>query len=337
MCAIIWKNLTAEALQGFSLYLDRKPDGCGRFSVPLSCEKSEPVRKVMIMKKISVCVTLILSVVYGWSQPKFFPHNSQLERWYVERPGVDMKEPAGKVMTSPSMEKLMKENGVKPDELVGGFHWIDFDRNGCPDLLFQGKIGDKDRTFLFRNLDDSAFVLAMEADGQIILANRPEDMSTLAVSLWNHSCCGDRVSVFSRWACVQMNGTAFMQRLDAGLVYDHTLLPDAGSQCLPKARFQTVNYASLLRMTPFIDDETPYDGTHGWKGNFLAKYLEGATGTVFHQLKDKSGTTWYFVRMDNSASLPIHSDRFKKSEEVEQPSQMFYYGWIHSGNVRILE
>ena len=291
----------------------------------------------MQMKKLWFITVGLLWVAGAWAQPKFFPHNSQLERWYVERPQFDLREAAQKAMASPSMAKLMQENGVKPDELAGNFHWIDFDRNGCPDLLFQGKIGDKERTFLFRNLDDSALVVVMETDGQIILANRPEDMSTLAVSVWNNSCCGDRVSSHSRWACVQGNSTAFMQRLDMGLVYDHTMLPDAGSQCLPKARFRTVNYGSLLRMTPFIDDETPYDGLHGWKGNYVAKYMEGSTGTIFHQLKDKNGVTWYFVRMDNAVSRAIHSDRFKNSEEVEQPNRYYYYGWIHSGNVKVLE
>ena len=290
-----------------------------------------------MLKKCFLGSCLLLAVISVSAQPKFFPHNSQLERWYIERPQADLRGAALSVMSTPSMGKLMADNGVKPDELVVNFHWIDFDRNGCPDLIFQGKIGEKQRTFIFRNLDDSAFVPAMEADGEIILANRPEDMSTLAISVWNNSCCGDRVSSHSRWACVQANGTAFMQRLDMGLVYDHTMLPDAGSQCMPKARFVTVNYGSLLRMTPFIDDETTYDGLHGWKGNFVVKYMEGSTGTIFHQIKDKSGTVWYFVRMDNSVHRMLHSDRFKNSEEVEQPNQYYYYGWIHSGNVKLLE
>ncbi|MBO7623760.1 MAG: hypothetical protein J6S82_00435, partial [Bacteroidales bacterium] len=78
-------------------------------------------------------------------------------------------------------------------------------------------------------------------------------------------------------------------------------------------------------------------GLHGWKGNYVAKYMEGSTGTIFHQLKDKNGVTWYFVRMDNAVSRAIHSDRFKNSEEVEQPNRYYYYGWIHSGNVKVLE
>ena len=65
--------------------------------------------------------------------------------------------------------------------------------------------------------------------------------------------------------------------------------------------------------------------------------MTGSNSTIFHQIKDKSGTVWYFVRMDNSVHRMLHSDRFKNSEEVEQPNQYYYYGWIHSGNVKLLE
>ena len=129
----------------------------------------------------------------------------------------------------------------------------------------------------------------------------------------------------------------YMKILDKGLVYDHTMLPDAGKNCTPKARFTTVNYASLLRMTPFVDDETPYDGEHEWRGNYIVKYPEGSKGTVYHQLTDKDGVVWYFVRMDNAAWKRVHSDRFLHSEEVENPGQYYYYGWMHSGNMKILD
>ena len=289
------------------------------------------------MKKVWMLTLLAGLLFSAQAQPRFFPHNDNLAKWYVERADKDMKTEATMAMAKSELKNLVKNHSLKTEDLLPKFHWLDFDRNGCPDLLFQGKIGEKNRIFLFRNLDDSTYVTVMETNGEIIMANSPEDRTTLSIAVWDHSCCGDRVSAFSRWACVQTNGTAFMQRLDQGLVYDHTMLPDAGKNCTPKARFKTINYASLLRMTPFIDDETPYDGVHEWKGNYVGKYPQGSTGTVYHQLTDKNGVVWYFVRMDNGSWLRIHSDRFRNSEEVENPNQYYYYGWMHSGNVKILD
>ena len=289
------------------------------------------------MKNALFTAALLFAVTLAAAQPKFFPSNAHLEKWYVERPGVSLEDAARKAMASPEMSACMRAASVKAESLLSGFHWMDFDRDACPDLLFQGKIGDKERTFLFRNRDDSVFVLAMETDGSIVLANHPDDGMPLVAAVWNHSCCGDRVSVYSRWACSASYGNAYMLRLSQGLVFDHTLLPDAGRQCTPKARFRTVNYSSLLRMTPFIDDESLYDGIHGWPGNFLGKYPEGSTGTIFHQITDKNGVVWDVVRMDNPQDVRIHSDRFVNSGEVETPKQCYYYGWMHSGNVKLLE
>lgn len=289
-----------------------------------------------MMKKTLFAAVLLFSVTLVAAQPKFFPHNANLEKWYVDRTEVSLEETARRAMAMPAMSQCMKDASVKAEALLAGFHWVDFDRDACPDLLFQGKIGDKEWTFLFRNRDDSALMLVMETRGSIVLANHPEDRMPLVVAVWDHSCCGDRVSSYSRWACAVTYGNSYMQRLSQGLVFDHTLLPDAGKQCAPKARFRTVNYSSLLRMTPFVDDEGLYDGIHGWPGNFLGKYPEGSTGTIFHEIKDKDGVVWYFVRMDNPQALRIHSDRFLNSGEVETPTQYYYYGWIHSGNISLL-
>ncbi len=288
------------------------------------------------MKKILFLLCGILVCRATLAQPKFFPRNTYLEKWYENRDGRNMEDEARRAMTSKEVKEIMAYwDGVEKD-MFSFFHWVDFDRNGCPDLLFNGKVGTKDYVFVWKNLDDSIYLLMLDIPGNIIQANNPEDGMPLSFAVWNQNCCGDKVSYYSRWASVSQSGVTFMEQQEQGLVYNHTLLPDAGYKVEPKARFETKNYASLLRMTPFIDDETYYDGTHNWKGNYVVKYPQGSKGTVFHQIKDKQGVTWYFVRMDNGPGTVLHSDRFLRSEEVKDPHLSYYYGWIHEGNIHIL-
>lgn len=288
------------------------------------------------MKKYVFTIFSLFLASIAFAQPKFFPHNSNIERWYLDRNDVNIKDEADKLLSTTEMKEAISKGDAKVEDLKLYFHWIDFDKNSCPDLLFNGKIGTKNHIFLYKNLDDSIYVLVMETSGEIIQANNPDDGMPLYVSVWDQSCCGERVSYYTKWVCSMSAGVTFMQKTEQSLVYNRTVLPDAG-KAEPLHRFSTKNYASLLRMTPFIDDENRYDGMHGWRGNYIAKYPYASTGVIYHQIIDKSGVTWYFVRMDNGATQRIHSDRFLNSEEVKNPLHSYYYGWIHEGNVNIIK
>ena len=287
------------------------------------------------MKK-SLLIGLMAAIILPLqAQVKFFPKNNNLEKWYTEYPNHNLKNEARKVMQFQEVKNAIAKWNGDSSSMLSGFHWLDFDRNLCPDLIYQGKIGTKDYTFLFKNSNDSIYTLVLEVPGQIIQANNPADYMPFSISIYESNCCGDRVSYFTRWTCMVQNGVSFMEKQEQGLVYAHTLLPDAGSQLQAKARFEIKNYAALLRMTPFLDDDNLYDGTQNWRGNFIVKYPQGSTGVIFHEITNKDGK-WYFVRMNNGNTQRLHSDRFLHCEEVETPHLYYYYGWIHEGNVEIL-
>lgn len=285
-------------------------------------------------KNLLLCVIAALLLPVQ-AQVKFFPKNENLGKWYTEYPNHNLKSVSRKLMQFQEVKDAVAKWDGDTSAMLGSFHWLDFDRDLCPDILFNGKIGNRDYTFLFKNTNDSIYTLLLELPGQIIQANSPSESMPLSISIYESNCCGDKVSYFTRWTCVKQAGVSFMQKQEQGLVYAHTLLPDAGSQVRPKARFELKNYVSLLRMTPFIDDDTYYDGVHNWRGNYIVKYPQGSTGVIFHEITNNDGK-WYFVRMNNGPQQRLHSDRFLHSEEVENPHLYYYYGWIHEGNVEIL-
>lgn len=278
----------------------------------------------------------VLLAMNAFAQVKFFPRNNNLEQWYLSDENRDMKAVSRILMNFPEVKTAVSSWEGDTSAMLSQFHWIDFDRNLCPDILFNGKIGNKDYIFLFKNLDDSDYLLVLELPGCIIQANQPTDAMPFSISVWNGNCCGDKVSFHSRWTCMVQGGKSFMQMQEQGLVYAHTLLPDAGMRATGKMRFEIKNYAAILRMTPFLDDDTRYDGQFNWRGNGIVTYPQGYKGVIFHEVTNKDGK-WYFVRMDNGAGVRLHSDRFRNSEEVENPNLYYYYGWIHEGNVRLLE
>ena len=287
------------------------------------------------MKKVWMLAVCALITLQAGAQVKFFPKNNYLEKWYLNYPERNLKAEARKLMRFPEVKDAIAKWEGDTNAMFAGFHWIDIDGNLCPDVIYQGKIGNRDYTFLFRNVDDSVYLLLLELPGAIIQTNLPDESMPFSFSAYESNCCGDKVSYHTRWTYMVQSGAGFLQKQEQGLVYAHTLLPDAGTKVTPKARFEVKNYSAMLRMTPFLDDDTYYEGVHNWRGNCIVKYPMGSTGLIYHEITNKDGK-WYFVRMDNGAGQRLHSDRFLHCEEVETPHLYYYYGWIHEGNVQVL-
>ena len=53
------------------------------------------------------------------------------------------------------------------------FNFVDFDQNGLNDLLFQGKIGNKNYVILFKKKSNEEYTIVFNQTGEILQANSP--------------------------------------------------------------------------------------------------------------------------------------------------------------------
>ena len=102
------------------------------------------------MKKLIICICFFSGMSFIYSQPTFFFHNKNIKEWYITAKKEKLQEEINKIITISEFEKLLTANKVNKESLFNLFNFVDFDQNGLNDLLFQGKIGNKNYVILFK-------------------------------------------------------------------------------------------------------------------------------------------------------------------------------------------
>ena len=184
------------------------------------------------------------------------------------------------------------------------FHFIDFDNEGLRDLLFNGKIGNKNYVLIYKKKTDGSYRFIFNQTGEIIQSNAPYQQNPLSFTIWNKNCCGYKVSILTKWVCISNNNTSYFLIQDKSLIYNNTLLPEMGTKKIPLAAFTIKTEVAKLRLSPRLDDESLIEDINAWKGNHISIHSQGASGVIYHYLKDKDGTTYLFVYLPAKTILP---------------------------------
>lgn len=207
------------------------------------------------------------------------------------------------------------------DENLSKFHFIDLDKDGDLDLIFDGWSGGEPtcvRIYLNRN-DEYHQVLD---EYQIIQDLQMDDHGLSSISIEDPGCC-------SAYIVFNMEYTVFTSKDTMDFVLDsrtarieNTLLP---SKKLGKpVRFSVENDFYFLRATPSIDTtDLWYEGRRG-TDNIIAKYSKGAEGTAYGHSTDETGRVWWFVEIDPKYK-PIDSHFY---DFEERPTKLT--GWMSS-------
>ncbi|MDY0014839.1 MAG: hypothetical protein RBS13_01365 [Bacteroidales bacterium] len=289
------------------------------------------------MKKISVTLGILIAVLsLSMAQPAFFPHNQEIKNWYIAPKANELREEIQKVIVFTEVQSLLSEKNVKADVLYPNFQFIDFDKDGLKDLLFEGIVGNKSHVFIFKKKTKDHYLLVLNQAGEILQANAPYENNALSLTIWNQSCCNNKVSTLTKWVCFINNNVSYFKVQEQSLVYKNTLLPEVGTKKIPLQHFTIKTEVAKLRISPRWDDESLIEGVNAWRGNHVSYHPQGASGVIYHSLKDKDGVMWYFIRINTGLDFPTKTDRFKVSKEIEDCENYSYYGWIHSENLNII-
>ncbi|NLJ81998.1 MAG: hypothetical protein GX330_02590 [Bacteroidales bacterium] len=288
------------------------------------------------MRKL-LTIFIFLAVQTLFAQPAFFYHNQQIKEWYIQATDSVFQEDVRKVLSTDEIKALLAENKLTSEAILPFFHSIDFDQDGLSDLLFQGKLKDKNYVIIYKKKVNGEFSLIFNQMGEILQANLPNRNNPLSITIWNQVCCSFKVSTLTKWVCMIKNGVSYFECQEQSLVYRHTILPNVGDNMKPLHHFTINNEVAKLRMSPRLDDESTVDGSNAWKGNHISYHPFGATGVVYSSLKDKDNVTWYFIKINTGKEFPTKSDRFKVSDEIDDCSDYSYYGWIHGDNLNLIK
>jgi len=282
------------------------------------------------MKQIFFVLVVCIGSLGAFAQSGFFVKNNHIEKWYKE--GKNLETEIKKVVLLPEFQAVVKEYAVKVESLTPYFHFIDFNNNGELDILFDGKMNDQNFVFIFLK-KGSSYLIVLEQKGTVIQANMPNEDNNLNLSIWNGVCCGYYISTFSQWVCISAENTSHFENASKSLVFKGTLLPSV--RIATPIKFTVIN-PTELRIESKVDNQIRISGMTGWEGNSVCRYPVNATGTIYAEMKDsRTSKFWYFVRMNNESGLQVHSDRFLRMKEVEEPQTYYYYGWICSDDVSL--
>ncbi len=287
------------------------------------------------MKKLIICICFFSGMSFIYSQPTFFFHNKNIKEWYITTKKEKLQEEINKIITISEFEKLLTANKVNKESLFNLFNFVDFDQNGLNDLLFQGKIGNRNYVILFKKKSNEEYTIVFNQTGEILQANSPFQDLPLAFTIWDPNCCGKKVSTITHWTCKIKNGIGYYERQEQSLLYLNTFLPTV-SETIKLQHFTIKNNVAKLRLSPRWDDESLIEGINAWRGNHVSFHPLGATGTMYYSLTDKENNTWCFVKINTGQSFPTKSDRFKLSQEIDNCEDYSYYGWIHIDNLTFI-
>jgi hypothetical protein len=215
------------------------------------------------------------------------------------------------------------------------FHFVEFTGDGVPDLVYAGPAIDCERgygegrlTRFYQVVEDSAR-LVLQAVGDVAALSRPEPGGPLYLFLQNYGCCADD-RVFSEWRSPESQPQGFRYKVDDKFVRLYETVP-AEKYYQDPVRFRVDREGCALRLAPELDDESEDPlrmAMREMRGNVIARYPRGATGTAIGEASDSTGGFWLLVAMDTTPP-PTYTVLPARDEYNDGPAPRLL-GWMDS-------
>lgn len=187
-------------------------------------------------------------------------------------------------------------------EAASGFHWMDADGDGRPDLVFSSfdarcrDAVEGQRTTIY--LDRGARLeRAFETHGVIVHLSRAAPWEPASIVMRRSGCCGDPFFTLATYAPRRAGGSWRWEETGSATATLETEIP---REWLRTPRpFTVAQDAYRLRTTPVVDDTTngALEAGEGRRGNTQATYARGARGVAYAERAGMDGRTWWFVVM----------------------------------------
>lgn len=209
------------------------------------------------------------------------------------------------------------------------YHWLDIDNDNKEELIYSGVSWAEGEMAIIYRVTDSKIQKIQHFFGRILdIQNLGTNHSKMIVL--DFACCAGYTDYVHTY---EYNSTTRNFEITNSLSKVRlTIIP---SNLQEPVKFKTKDSKCFLRYSPEIitgmkEDENDFEPING--ENILTVYNSGATGQIFAEAKDNSGTIWYLVVMDSISTgekTIIHSGsiEFLKYQPV---------GWIAKKSVSVI-
>jgi hypothetical protein len=232
-------------------------------------------------------------------------------------------------------------DGYDPNgERAVDFHFFDFSGDGVSDVIYQGPWFVRNENG-FGAVEGSRIKLYQVIGGQAVevmdhhgavqriwkgAAGQPASFRTV-----HYGCCSDPSWTIEYFRPARAGDTVRFERTRGVLGRAEMDIPTR-FMAAPR-RFTVANDGYVLRGAPRVQNAKAgeFPEWYEWddRGNVMAEYARGATGTAIAERTDRTGRIWWFVRMDGATS-PRAAQMDAPVDQAGRTLPIDRLGWMSS-------
>ncbi len=275
----------------------------------------------------SILILLIFTTLNGFSQTiKYFnaPIETNWTQWEKKKVSPEFLR-----QSFTSITDFTYENADSLVSACSSYHWLDIDNDKNDELIYSGvSWGEGEMTIIYR-VTDSKIQKIQHFFGRILdIQNLGTNRCKMIV--FEYACCAGYTDYIQTYE--YNSKTQNFEITNAIAKIRLTTIP---TDLQEPVKFKTKVAHSILRYSPETitgigEGRYDFEAING--ENILTIYHSVATGQIFAEAKDNSGTIWYLVVMDSISAgektiINRGSIEFLKYQPV---------GWIAKNSVSLI-
>jgi hypothetical protein len=215
------------------------------------------------------------------------------------------------------------------DDLIKSIHFIDLDKNGIKEIVFDGQgEAEGNETLIFQKIDNQ--YLRVFTGRQSIVDIRWQNNGDTKIYISDFGCCAEYTNTQKIFKLTKPDNIKIkLIKTYQSLVFNEGYLPDSFFTSPVRFKVTVDNYK--LRHTPKFDD-TSYQAwdcdTSKPVGNVIATLQKNVFGYALGYKTDKSKRQWWYVEIDQKSAMK----NVRLSGDSEYPSKLV--GWISSNYLK---
>lgn len=213
--------------------------------------------------------------------------------------------------------------------VCSSYHWLDIDNDNKEELVYSGVSWHEGEMAIIYRVTDSKIQKIQHFFGRILdIQNLGTNRCKMIV--FDYACCAGYTDYIQTYE--YNSKTQFFEIKNAIAKINQTKIQ---TYLREPINFKTNDTLCILRYSPEIisgmkEDENEFEPING--ENILTVYHSVATGQIFAEAKDNSGTIWYLVVMD---SIPTgEKTLFHQGNNAMNKYQPV--GWIAKESVSVI-
>jgi hypothetical protein len=222
-----------------------------------------------------------------------------------------------------------------------GLHFIDFDHDKDPDIIFNGKWypgSESEHIDVYECQKDNSYKRVFIEVGKILKIDL-SDPDSCRMIVFNYPCCAEYRNFIKHYKVSGKDSLSFELRSISGFIASYA----RGQEFLPAKvtmdqKFEFICDSVIVQWSPKLDTAKrerfiiEWNDINNW--GITAVFYRGDKGTILATYKNELNEDWFFVQMQYSERTRANNLLYPASQKLHKiyPSEGFkgmkVYGWI---------